>query len=122
MANGKGEEAAGMRYQIVGGTLALLALAIAAYGVALADPPGPIIETGPRLAMPSETKGNVGYHVGGGNPFPHLAEPRRPDEGTWGWDYQGWWLPRRILNGWWHERRYQGGTGAYKSDGRKFYP
>lgn len=94
--------------------------------VCAADPPGhgPLVRfpERPRLLMPSETKGNVGYHVGGGNPFPHLAEPRTPDEGTWGWDYQGWHLPRRIITGWWHGRRYQGGAGAYKTDGPKLHP
>ena len=105
--------------------LALMACLVGA-GVGNADPPahGPLIRFPelPRLAMPSETKGNVGYHVGGGNPFPHHAEPRFADEGTWGWDYQGWLLPRRVINGWWHGRRYQGGTGTYKTDGPKFHP
>jgi len=90
------------------------------------DPPahGPHVlpQDTPRLAMPSQTKGNVGYHVGGGNPFPHSAEPRTADEGTWGWDYRGWLFPRRIINGWWHGRRSQGGTGAYKTDGPKLHP
>jgi len=108
-----------MKHKIVGSALFVLAVAFLVRGAAFADPPGH--ETAPRLALPSETKGNVGYHVGGGNPFPHLAEPRRNEEGTWGWDYQGWLLPRRILNGWWHGRRDQGGTGAYKTDGPKFH-
>ena len=34
------------------------------------------------------------------------GEPRRPEEGTWGWDYQGWLLPRRVISSWWHGRRY----------------
>jgi hypothetical protein len=108
-----------MRYRFVRCVMLAVSVAIAC-GVALADPPGE--QARPRLAMPSETKGNVGYHVGGGNPSPRTAEPRREDEGTWGWDYQGWLLPRRIINGWWHGRRYQGGTGAYKTDGLKFHP
>lgn len=106
----------------------LLAVCLAAAlsaGPTRGDPPGhgPILahpET-PRLAMPSRTKANVGYQVGGGNPFPHLAEPRRADEGTWGWDYQGRLLPRRVISGWWHGRRSQGGTGAYKTDGLKLF-
>ena len=75
----------------------------------------------PRWALPSDTGHSIGYHVGGGNPFWRRAEPRHPDEGTWGWDYQGWLLPRRVLSGWWHGRRYQGGTGAYRTDGPKLY-
>lgn len=111
-----------MKIKIAGLLLMLLALT----GPTLADPPNhgwmPRLFDWPRLTMPSETKGNVGYHVGGGNPFPHFAEPREPDEGTWGWDYQGWCVPRRVINGWWHGRKYQGGTGAYKTDGPKLLP
>jgi hypothetical protein len=72
-----------------------------------------------HLARPSDNGGNVGYLVGGGCPFPHRAEAPTPAEGTWGWDYQGWWLPRRVILGWWHGRRSQGGTGAYRTDGPK---
>src|SRR5258708_271545 len=79
-----------------------------------------ILESRSRVfwwALPSDTGHNIGYHVGGGASQPHQAEPRRDDEGTWGWDYQGWLLPRRVMNGWWHGRRAQGGTGAYRTDG-----
>jgi hypothetical protein len=107
----------------------MMAIAVATLASAArveADPPGhgPLerFPDPPRLLLPSEVRGNVGYHVGGGNPFPHLAEPRTAEEGTWGWDYQGWWIPRRVISGWWHGRRHQGGTGAYKSDGPKFHP
>lgn len=102
--------------------LLLVGVAIAASN---ADPPGhrPASPAEPpRLALPSETRGNVGYYLGGGNPFPHKAEPRGPEEGAWGWDYQGWLMPRRVINGWWHGRRYQGGTGAYKTDGPSLRP
>ncbi|MBI3821148.1 MAG: hypothetical protein HY289_00540 [Planctomycetes bacterium] len=68
--------------------------------------------------LPSDTGRYIGYHVGGGAGQPRKAEPRQDDEGTWGWDYQGW-LPRRVILGWWHGRRYQGGTGAYATDGPK---
>jgi len=74
----------------------------------------------PRLfnwALPSDTGHSLGYHVGGGAGNPRKAEPRRDDEGTWGWDYQGWLLPRRVSLGWWHGRRAQGGPGAYKTEG-----
>ncbi len=104
-----------MRPQLFG-----IAIALAFTSAVHADPPAH--GWFPRLTLPSETKGNVGYHVGGGNPFPHLAEPRTPDEGTWGWDYQGLHLPRRVMNGWWHGRKVQGGTGAYKTDGPRFQP
>jgi hypothetical protein len=30
-------------------------------------------------------------------------------------------IPRRVTLEWWHGRRYQGGTGAYQSDGPKLY-
>ena len=84
---------------------------------------GPPDESGPlfpRLlgfTVPSDTGHYLGYYVGGGAGNPRKAEPRRSDEGTWGWDYQGWLLPRRVNLGWWHGRRDQDGTGAYKTDG-----
>ena len=78
----------------------------------------------PRLfwwVLPSDTGHYLGTYVGGGATTKHKAEARRDDEGTWGWDYQGWIFPRRVINGYWHGQRYQGGTGAYKSDGPKLY-
>jgi hypothetical protein len=96
--------------------------------VSLADPPAQArpscTEDLPwlaRWALPSDTGHYLGYYVGGGCGRPRKAEPRRIDEGTWGWDYQGWLIPRRVMLEWWHGRRYQGGTGAYKSDGPKLY-
>lgn len=67
--------------------------------------------------QPTETRGGLGYYVGGGTGYGH-GEPRRRDEGTWGWDETG----RRHLRlgmilGWSHGRRRQGGTGAYRVDG-----
>jgi hypothetical protein len=70
-------------------------------------------------AVPSDTGHYVGYYVGGGCAKPRRAEPPYPDEGTWGWDYRGWLVPRNVILGWWHGRRAQGGTGAYKTDGPK---
>ena len=75
-----------------------------------------------RWAIPSDNGRYVGYLVGGGCPLPRRAEGPTTEEGTWGWDYQGWLLPRRIILGWWHGRRYQGGTGAYQPDGPKVFP
>ena len=70
-----------------------------------------------RWAVPSDTGRYVGYYVGGGCPRPFRADPPAPDDGTWGWDYQGGLFRRNVILGWWHGRRYQGGTGAYKTDG-----
>jgi hypothetical protein len=69
------------------------------------------------LAVPADTGSYVGYQLGGGCPYPHRADAPLPVEGTWGWDYQGCLLPRRVILGWWHGRRYQGGMGAYQNEG-----
>ena len=69
-----------------------------------------------RWAVPSDTGAYVGYQVGGGAANYRKAEEARPEEGTWGWDYEGRWWPSRVILGWWHGRD-QGGTGAYKTDG-----
>ena len=59
-----------------------------------------------------------GYWVGGGTAFG--GGPPCADEGTWGWDFEG--TPsRRIWLNWSHGRRYQGGTGNYKTDGPKLH-
>lgn len=68
-----------------------------------------------RYAKPSENPQYIGYYVGGGC-HRCKGEYRGPDEGTWGWDYQGW-CPRAIVLKWCHCRRYQGGRGAYYPDG-----
>lgn len=65
------------------------------------------------LAWPSETRAYTGYYVGGGTPC--LGCIPGPQDGTWGWDYQGWLWPRKVFLRWWP--RYQGGMGAYKTDG-----
>ena len=65
-------------------------------------------------ARPSETPQYIGYYVGGGSALG--GTHRYCDEGTWGWDYQGCILPRRVLLYWSHWR-YQGGTGAYRTEG-----
>jgi hypothetical protein len=66
---------------------------------------------------PSSTSGGIGYYVGGGLPL-HHSQPRRRDEGTWGWDETGWHRHRRrTVLGWSRGRKYQGGTGAYATDG-----
>jgi hypothetical protein len=66
-------------------------------------------------AQPSDTGRYVGYYVGGGSPF--HGEPPTPSEGVWGWDYAGFHFWPRIELWWNHGQRYQGGPGAYRTDG-----
>ena len=67
--------------------------------------------------LPSTTPGGIGSYVGGGVPLGH-GQPRRSEEGTWGWDETGCHFFRyRTILGWSHGRRHQGGTGAYATDG-----
>lgn len=69
-----------------------------------------------KITIPSNTRFYGGYYVGGGTPT--RGAGRCPDDGTWGWDYSGILFPKRnALN--WTAGRYQGGTGAYKTDGPK---
>jgi hypothetical protein len=68
------------------------------------------------FAYPTRGATYVGYYVGGGTGCV-AAEPRRIDEGTWGTDYKGHWLPRHVILDWSHGRLYQGGTGAYATEG-----
>ena len=70
-------------------------------------------------AVPTNGPGYVGYYVGGGSACTGCARHR--EDGTWGWDYQGVHLPRRVWLDWSHGRLYQGGTGAYKTDGPKLH-
>src|SRR5438046_2744401 len=60
-------------------------------------------------ARPSDTGRYIGYTVGGGALSYRKGEPPLPDDGTWGWDYQGGFFRRRVILNWWHGRRYQGG-------------
>jgi hypothetical protein len=66
-------------------------------------------------ARPSDTGRYVGYYVGGGSPC--FGQDRTSLEGTWGWDYRGFWFPARIMLWWNHGQLYQGGAGAYRTDG-----
>lgn len=70
-----------------------------------------------RFARPSKNHAMFGYWVGGGAVSRHRGEAPYANEGTWGWDYRGWIIPRRVDLLWWHGRRAQGGPGAYKTDG-----
>jgi hypothetical protein len=70
------------------------------------------------LAVPSQSPHGVGYYVGGGARVKGcVGEERRPNEGTWGTDYSGILLHKKIDLRWSHGRRYQGGVGAYRTDG-----
>jgi hypothetical protein len=112
-----------MNHLFVGSTLALTFLADLAMGQepyqtcerACHSRTGDSQSVAP-YARPSDTGRYCGYFVGGGAAW--RGEPRFPSEGTWGWDYCGFGiLAKRIDLQWSHGRRYQGGTGAYKTDG-----
>jgi hypothetical protein len=66
-------------------------------------------------AIPSNTRHYGGYWVGGGSPI--RGDSPTAEEGTFGWDYFGMTFAKRIDLNWSHGRRYQGGRGAYNTDG-----
>lgn len=72
-----------------------------------------------RHALASNNKHYGGYWVGGGAPC--KGDDPFVEEGTFGWDYLGLVFTKRVALGWFHGRRYQGGTGAYKTDGPKLH-
>ncbi len=70
------------------------------------------------LAKPTESPHEQGYYVGGGaRVSSRCGEERREHEGTWGVDYTGIIVHKKTNLGWWHGTRYQGGIGAYQTDG-----
>jgi len=70
------------------------------------------------LAKPTESPHEQGYYVGGGARVrSRCGEERREHEGTWGVDYTGIIVHKKTNLGWWHGSRYQGGVGAYRTDG-----
>jgi len=70
------------------------------------------------LAMPAESPHEVSYYAGGGaRTKAWRGEERREIEGIWGVDYGGILFPKHVDLGWWHGSRYQGGYGAYRTDG-----
>jgi len=75
-----------------------------------------------RWARPSDTGRYTGYLVGGGAVPWRRGDAPTAAEGTWGWDYAGGWSRRRVVPGWFHGRRYQGGVGAYATDGPTLLP
>ena len=66
-------------------------------------------------ALPANTWPYGGYWVGGGQAIKGYMPG--PEDGTFGWDYFGIAFNKRIALNWSYSRRYQGGTGAYKTDG-----
>jgi hypothetical protein len=70
-----------------------------------------------KWAVPTDTGKYVGYEVGGGKPC--QGDGPTCNEGTWGWDYLGCLIPSKVILDWWHGK-YQGGTGAYETDGPRF--
>ena len=72
-----------------------------------------------RHTAPSNSGRYVGYSVGGGHAG--RGSGPSPDEGMFGWDYAGFFGAKRIALDWSH-RRYQGGTGAYATDGARQNP
>ena len=70
-----------------------------------------------KHAIPSNTRHYSGYYVGGSAPY--FGEGRTSEEGTFGWDYLGLVIPKRVALNWTHGRRYQAGGGTYKTDGPK---
>ena len=70
-------------------------------------------------ARPSESHADIGYWVGGGSAF--RGEYPSYGEGTWGWDYRGRFLLHRVVLAWSH-RRYQGGTGDYRTNAGPHIP
>lgn len=70
------------------------------------------------LAIPAESPHEEGYFVGGGARMrARGGEERHDDEGIWGLDYTGLIVPKKTQLNWWHGSRYQGGYGAYRTDG-----
>jgi hypothetical protein len=68
-----------------------------------------------KCAKPGRTaKYALGY-IGGGC-VGRKGEPRRPDEGTFGWDYTCNWRPCRVFLNWCHCGKQQP-PGPYKPDG-----
>ena len=74
-------------------------------------------EVGP-FAMESYNEHYSGGYVGGGNLFGGHGSCAHV--GTWGWDYTPFRpMSQKIFLRWSNGRRYQGGTGAYATDGPK---
>jgi hypothetical protein len=68
-----------------------------------------------QIAMESYNEHYSGGYIGGGSLFG--GHGGCAHVGTWGWDYTP--FHKRIFLNWSDGRRYQGGMGAYKTDGPK---
>src|SRR5262245_38911432 len=67
-------------------------------------------------ASPTDWLALRGYYVGGGTA--HGGDAPCSHEGTWGWDDTGsYHFARRVALRWSHGWRFQGGAGAYATDG-----
>ena len=66
-------------------------------------------------ARPSTNPRYIAGYVGGG--AGRFGHPRLEDEGTWGMDYAGGLVKRRVWLRWSHGRREQDGGGSYRTDG-----
>lgn len=69
-------------------------------------------------AIPSQTRHYGGYAVGGGVPL-RGASPG-PEQGTFGWDYFGLTVPKRVALRWSVLPREQGGAGQYRTTGARW--
>jgi len=68
-------------------------------------------------ARPSYDSHYTGYYVGGGGSlFNGGGFRHRRKEGTWGWDYQGWGLKRRVQLLFSRGRLDQDGDAQYQQD------
>jgi hypothetical protein len=68
-------------------------------------------------AEPSYDENYNGYYVGGGVGFNHGCPPRWPQEGTFGWDYDGYGVrSHRVMMGWSRGRLFQSGYGNYETE------
>lgn len=68
-----------------------------------------------RFARAPRDDRYAGYYVGGSRPF--FGEGRdTATEGTWGWDYSGFLIPKRIALQWNHGARKPGPQGTYATD------
>jgi hypothetical protein len=71
-----------------------------------------------EFAQESYNEHYSGGYIGGGKA--HGGHERCANQGTWGWDYTPFRpMSSKIFLKWSHGRHYQGGTGAYATDGPK---
>jgi hypothetical protein len=70
------------------------------------------------VSMVSYNEHYSGGYIGGGKTFG--GHQPCANEGTWGWDYSPFRpMSSRIFMKWSHGRHYEGGAGAYATDGPK---